>query len=90
MNPIEIAYSLSHEDHEDNGVRGRRDLRDDPSDFKIEAFEFDGNFKLKNYLDWVRAIKRIFELKEYNDGKTFKLAILKMKGYYFLSSYGLS
>jgi len=29
----------------------------------------------------VQAIERIFELKEYNEEKSFKLAILKLKGY---------
>jgi len=29
----------------------------------------------------VQAIKRIIELKEYNDERIFKLVILKLKGY---------
>jgi len=41
----------------------------------------DGNFNLKRYLDWVQPMERIFELKEYNDEKSFKMVILKMKGY---------
>ena len=35
----------------------------------------------RNYLDWVQAIERIFKLKEYNEEKSFKLAIFKLKGY---------
>ena len=35
----------------------------------------------KPFIDWVQATKRIIELKEYNDEKAFKLAILKLKGY---------
>jgi len=47
----------------------------------MEALEFDDNFNPENYLDWVQALEKIFELKDYNDERTFKLAILKMKGY---------
>jgi len=32
-------------------------------------------------MDWVRAIERIIELKDYNDEKAFKLAILKLREY---------
>jgi len=35
----------------------------------------------KNYLDLVKALERIFEPKDHNDEKAFKLAILKMKRY---------
>ena len=34
-----------------------------------------------NYLDWVQALERIFELKDYNGEKSFLFAILKLKGY---------
>jgi len=40
------------------------------SDLKIEAQEFDGNLKPENYINWVQAIERIIELKEYNDEKS--------------------
>ena len=36
---------------------------------------------MENYLNWVQALERIFELKDYNDEKAFKLAILKLKRY---------
>jgi len=81
VNPIDISYSYSHEGHEDRGIWGRGHLRDNLSDLKVGASEFDGNLKLKNYVDWVQAIERIIKLKEYNDKKAFKLAILKLKGY---------
>ena len=35
----------------------------------------------KNYIDWVQAIERIIELKEYNGEKALKLFILKLRGY---------
>ena len=79
INPIDLAYSF-HEDYEEvleeEGLFG-----DDLSDLRIKASEFDGYFKLENYIDWVQAIKRIIKLKQYNDVKAFKLAILKLKRY---------
>ena len=53
----------------------------DLRDIKFETLKFDGNLNPENYPDWVQALERIFELKDYNDEKAFKLAILKMKGY---------
>jgi len=50
VNPINITYSSSHENCDDRGVIGRKHLRDDLSDLKIEASKFDYNPKLKNYL----------------------------------------
>ena len=81
VNPVDSTYSSSHDDHEHWGVRGWGLFKDDLSGFKIEASEFGGNLKSGNYIDWVQAIERNIKLKEYNNGKAFKLAILKLKGY---------
>ena len=43
--------------------------------------KFDGNLNPENYLDWIQDLKRIFELREYDDENFFKLAILKLKAY---------
>ena len=51
VNPIDIAYSSSHEDHEDRDIRGRGHIRDGFSDLKVEVPEFDSNLKLENYID---------------------------------------
>jgi len=32
-------------------------------------------------MDWLQSMKMIFDRKECNEEKSFKLAILKMKGY---------
>jgi len=36
INPIDIAYFSSHEDHEDRGIRKRGPFQDDLSDLNIE------------------------------------------------------
>ena len=41
INPIDVAYSSSHEDHEDRHIKRRWPFRDDLSDLKIQAPEFD-------------------------------------------------
>ena len=51
VKPIDIAYSSSHKDHEDRGIRGRGHPMDDLSDLKVEASEFDGNLKPENCID---------------------------------------
>jgi len=47
----------------------------------LEAPKFDGNLYPESYLDWVQAIQRIYELNDYDDETTFKLATLKLKRY---------
>jgi len=53
---------------------------DELRDFKVEGPEFNENLNLESYLSWFQWMKRIFELKKYNDEKDFKLTIFKMKG----------
>ena len=59
VNPIDIAYTSSHEDHKDrdNWVRGHP--RDDLNDLKVEALKLNGNLKPKNYINCMEAIERI-------------------------------
>jgi len=54
VNPIDIAYSSSHEDYDDEGRKARRKRhpKDDLSDLKLEGLEFDDNLNPKNSLDW--------------------------------------
>jgi len=59
--------------------RRRRVHRDDLKDLKIEAPEFDGCLKPKDYLEWEQAMERIIEIKGYSREKAFKLTILKLK-----------
>jgi len=53
ISPIDIAYSFSYKDYDDQGRGFRRTThgRDDLKDLKIEAPEFDGNLNQEIYLD---------------------------------------
>jgi len=46
----------------------------------VEASELDVKLSLKKYLDWAQFIEGIFELKEYNNEKSFKLVVLEYRG----------
>ena len=83
LGPLTLHTHPFHEDYHDEGrgVRVIRHSKDDLSDLKIEEWKIDGSLNPENNLDWVQAFGKIFELKEYNDEKSFKLAILTMKGY---------
>jgi len=50
---IDIEYSSSHEDFDDEEGRPRklRRRRDDLWDLKVEVLKFDGNLNPENYLD---------------------------------------
>ena len=74
MNPIDNIYESSNGHYDDDGIgaKRRRHPRDDCSDLKSEAPEFDGELNLENNLGRVPAIKRIFKLKS---------TILNMKGH---------
>ena len=61
--------------------RRRRIQQDELNDLKIEAPEFDGSLRPEDYLEWVQALERIIEIKDYSSEKAFKLAVLKLKSY---------
>jgi len=54
---------------------------DDFRDMKFDPPEFEGNLKAEIFLEWMQSIEIFFEIKEYSDEKTFKVAILKLKKY---------
>ena len=86
MSPIIGAQFPYREDYDKKTRRDQRirPLRDNLKDLKVEAPEFDGNLNPRSHLDFVQSRKKIIELKYYNDDKSFKMVILKMKGYAFL------
>ena len=57
------------------GVLGEEDIQE--MTLVSSTSKFDGNFNLENYLDWVQAIERIFELKEYYDEKALNCPFLR-------------
>jgi len=56
-NPIDIAYSSSHEDHKERGVRVRSQFTDNFSELKIEPLEFDGNLNWKTTLTVFKPLR---------------------------------
>ena len=74
--------SSSHEE-----LRPRRERRltrhptDDLRDMRIDLPEFEGNLKPDLFIEWIQALERFFEIKEFSDEKAFKVAVLKLKSY---------
>jgi len=80
--PHSAHSSSSHEDEPPRREqRPPRAPLDDLRDLKFEPQEFEGNLNPEAFLEWVQTIERIFEIKEYSDEKSFKVAILKLKKY---------
>ncbi|XP_074303265.1 uncharacterized protein LOC141637718 [Silene latifolia] len=50
-------------------------------DVKVEIPDFHGSLNPEDLLDWFRSVERVFEFKNYDDRKAFKVAILKLKSY---------
>ncbi|XP_074315345.1 uncharacterized protein LOC141651537 [Silene latifolia] len=48
---------------------------------KVEIPDFSGSLNPDDLLEWIRDVEIIFEFKNYNDAKAFKVAVLKLKGY---------
>ncbi|XP_074319087.1 uncharacterized protein LOC141656020 [Silene latifolia] len=48
---------------------------------KVEIPDFSGSLNPDDLLEWIRDVEKIFEFKNYNDSKAFKVAVLKLKGY---------
>lgn len=54
---------------------------DDDHRLKIDISDFKGSLSLDDFIDWLHAIKRVFEYKGYSNEKKCKVAILKFKDY---------
>ncbi|XP_074315530.1 uncharacterized protein LOC141651729 [Silene latifolia] len=74
--PYGEAISESDDSRMEEGIYDARD-----KDVKVDIPEFHGSLNPKDLLDWLRSVERIFEYKDYNDRKSFKIAILKFKEY---------
>jgi len=65
-------------------IRERRPSRqptDDLSDMKIDPLKFEGNLNPNLFVEWMQALERFFEIKEYSDDKAFKVVVRKLKKY---------
>ena len=49
--------------------RPPRQPADDLRDIKFNPSEFEGNFNLDLYIEWVQSLERFFEIKEYSQEK---------------------
>ncbi|KAK9689681.1 hypothetical protein RND81_09G074900 [Saponaria officinalis] len=64
-------------------TRSKKDKRKDDDDrsLKLDIPEFNGDGDAEKLLDWIRQTKRIFEYKDYDERKKFKVATLKLTKY---------
>ena len=53
-----------------------RQLVDDLRDMKFDPLEFKGNLNSDLFIEWMQALERFFEIKEYSDEKDFKLSLI--------------
>jgi len=61
--------------------KSARQLTDDLRDRQIDPSEFEGNLNPDLFIEWIQALERFFEIKEYYDEKAFTIVILKLKNY---------
>ena len=54
---------------------------DDLRNTKFDPQEFEGNLNPDLFIEWMQALERFFEIKEYYDEKAFKVAVIKLKRY---------
>lgn len=61
--------------------RRRVKYKDDDKSLRLDIPEFIGSSDPEKFLDWVRRVERVFEYKEYDDRKSFKIVEMKLTGY---------
>ncbi|XP_074304772.1 uncharacterized protein LOC141639585 [Silene latifolia] len=69
------------EEEDEQPKRKSKNKNDDDRGLKLDIPDFDGEMDPEKFLDWVRQAERVFEYKEYDDKKQFKVAILKLTKY---------
>ncbi|KAK9671757.1 hypothetical protein RND81_12G052700 [Saponaria officinalis] len=64
-------------------TRSKKDQRKDDDDrsLKLDIPEFNGEGNAEKFLDWIRQTERIFDYKDYDERKKFKVAPLKLTKY---------
>jgi len=48
---------------------------------KINPIKIEGSWNPNLYIEWIQALERFFEIKEYSNEKGFKKFVLKLKKY---------
>ncbi|XP_048502869.1 uncharacterized protein LOC125498660 [Beta vulgaris subsp. vulgaris] len=82
--PDRSAHTSNHEassEEEANHPRHRQPQRDDDRGLRLDLPNFDGAMEPKKFLEWLQWMERVFDYKDYDDAKRFKVAILKLTGY---------
>ncbi|XP_074278613.1 uncharacterized protein LOC141602205 [Silene latifolia] len=59
----------------------KENKNDDDRGLKLDIPDFNGDLDPEKFLDWIRQAERVFEYKEYDEHKQFKVAILKLTKY---------
>ncbi|GAV74177.1 hypothetical protein CFOL_v3_17658 [Cephalotus follicularis] len=69
-------------DEDPRGRMRRRNKADDNDrGLHLDIPDFDGSLNPDDFVDWMNAIERLFDYKDYTEEKKFKVAILKLKKY---------
>ncbi|XP_074303710.1 uncharacterized protein LOC141638206 [Silene latifolia] len=69
------------ESEEDGQPKSTKKTNDDDRGLKLDIPEFNGDGDAEKFLDWIRQAERIFEYKNYDENKQFKVATLKLTKY---------
>ncbi|XP_074278650.1 uncharacterized protein LOC141602245 [Silene latifolia] len=59
----------------------KENKNDDDRGLKLDIPDFNGDLDPEKFLDWIRKAERVFEYKQYDEHKQFKVAILKLTKY---------
>ncbi|XP_074302894.1 uncharacterized protein LOC141637229 [Silene latifolia] len=63
-------------------TKGKKEKkRDDDRVLKLDIPEFNGDLDAEKFMDWIHQAERIFEYKDYDEHKQFKVATLKLTKY---------
>ncbi|XP_074288660.1 uncharacterized protein LOC141613814 [Silene latifolia] len=77
-----IATDLARKKEEEiERPKSTKKRNDDDRGLKLDIPEFNGDGDAEKFLDWIRQAERIFEYKNYDENKQFKVATLKLTKY---------
>ncbi|XP_074300731.1 uncharacterized protein LOC141632040 [Silene latifolia] len=75
------ASSIEGESEEERPKGNKNNKNDDDKGLKLDISEFDGDLDAEKFLDWIRQAERIFDYKDYDEHRQFKVATLKLTKY---------